>query len=130
MECFQARGLVLGPVRGLARLITVSRLIAPAANPEPRFRKIILLSAPRANVAPDARIVFSDAGPALDELNELLTRNLRSAVPQILGQVAVVVVVLNGRSGPSRRRGSSTFESPLLRSPILLIFREINCHGA
>jgi len=48
-------------VRALARRITVSRLVAPAANPEARLGKIILLSAAPASAPPEARPVFSDA---------------------------------------------------------------------
>ena len=45
MPCLQALFFVRGKMRALARFIAVSRLAAPAANPEPRLRKIILLSA-------------------------------------------------------------------------------------
>ena len=68
MECFHAKIPVIGPVRALARLIAVSRLATPGANPEPRFREIILLSAAPTDAASEARPILSDAGPALDAL--------------------------------------------------------------
>ena len=64
IECFEARELVRGPVRALARFIAVSRLAAPATNPESRLGKIILLSAAPTDASPEARPVFLVAGPA------------------------------------------------------------------
>ena len=55
-EFFPARALVLGPVRALASLITVSRLATPGANPEPRFREIILLPAAPTDAASEALV--------------------------------------------------------------------------
>jgi len=52
----QALALVLGPVRALARLVAVSRIAAPGANPEPRFREIILLSAAPTDAASEALV--------------------------------------------------------------------------
>ena len=51
---------VIGPVRGLARLVAVPRIAAPATNPEPRLGKIILLPAAPTDAALEARpaVVF------------------------------------------------------------------------
>ena len=86
---------VIGPVRGLARLVAVPRIAAPAANPEPRLRKIILLSAAPTDTAPEARPVFSDAGPAFDVLDELSipTVTIANAFSQILAHGFLVVFV-------------------------------------
>ena len=62
---------VIGPVRGLARLVAVPRIAAPATNPEPRLGKIIFPCAAPTNAPPDARPVLSDARPALHDLDEL-----------------------------------------------------------
>ena len=63
--------MMIGPVRALARLVAVSRLAAPATNPEPRFRKIILLSAAPTKAPPEARPVFLIAWPAHHDLINL-----------------------------------------------------------
>ena len=81
MPRLQALFFVRAPVRALARFIAVSRLAAPAANPEPRFRKSILLSASATDAPPDARPVLSDAGPALEGLYYDLWTRSRSLSP-------------------------------------------------
>ena len=51
---FKTRAPVLGPMRGLACLVAVSRLATPGANPEPRLGKIILLPAAPTDAASEA----------------------------------------------------------------------------
>ena len=86
MPCLQALALVIGPVRALARFIAVSRLAAPAANPEPWFRKIVFLSAAPTDASPEARPVFSDG--------------LGLSARLVSGRLYVVVKSSRGRTAP------------------------------